>query len=223
MFLKIFSFEMKFWLKNSLFYIYFGSLFAIAALAMASSAGIFDSVTVTRSSIAYINSAFALNNFINGFSIFAFFLLPSIIGGTISKDYTSNTSNVLYSYPFTKVDYLLAKFLSGLVVSILVMLAIALGAMVGGYLPGTNPNLLGEFRLINYLQSYLIYIIPNLIFFGAIIFGVVTFSRNVASGFIAVIVLFLLQGISETIINNMDDRLLGAWLDPFGAGADARP
>lgn len=219
MFFKIFSFEIKYWVKNPLFYIYLGSLFAISTLAMASSAGIFDSVTVTRSSIAYINSAIALNNFINGFSILAFFLIPSIVGGTINKDYSSNTSNVLYSYPFTKTDYLLAKYLSGLVVTILVLLSIALGAIIGGYLPGTNPELLGEFNLLNYLQPYLIYIIPNLIFFSAIIFGVVTFSRNISAGFVAVIALFLLQGVAETIVGNLDNKELGALLDPFGASA----
>ena len=210
---------MKYWVKNPLFYIYIGSLFLIAMLAMASSAGLFDSVTSTRSSIAYINSAFSLNNFINGFTIIGFFLIPSIVGGTIAKDYTTNTSNVLYSFPFTKTDYLLAKYMSGLVVTILVLLSIALGAMVGGYLPGTNPELSGPFRLMNYIQPYLIYVIPNLIFFSAIVFGVVTFSRNVASGFVAIIALFLLQGIAETIIGNLDNKELGALLDPFGAGA----
>ncbi|WP_420577407.1 M1 family aminopeptidase [Ekhidna sp.] len=221
MFFKIFSFEIKYWVKNPLFYIYVGSLFAIATLAMASSAGLFDSVTVTRSSIAYINSAFSLNNFINGFTIIGFFLIPSIVGGTIAKDYTTNTSNVLYSFPFTKSSYLFAKYLSGLVITILVLLSVALGAMVGGYLPGTNPELSGPFNLFNYIQPYLIYVIPNLIFFSAIVFGVVTFSRNVASGFVAILALFLLQGVAETIIGNMDDKELGALLDPFGAGASS--
>ena len=221
MFLKIFSFEIKYWVKNPLFYIYFGSLFVISVFAMASSAGLFDSVTVTRSSIAYINSAFALNNFINGFSILAFFLIPSIVGGTINKDYSTNTSNVLYSYPFSKLDYLLAKYLSGLVVTILVMLSIALGAIVGGYLPGTNPELLTDFNLMNYIQPYLIYAIPNLIFFSAIIFGVVTFSRNISAGFVAVIALFLLQGVAETVVSNLDNKELGAFLDPFGASASS--
>ncbi len=219
MFLKIFSFEIKYWVKNPLFYIYSGSLFVVAVFAMASSAGLFDSVTVTRSSIAYINSAFALNNFINGFSILAFFLIPSIVGGTLSKDYSTNTSHVLYSYPFTKRDYLLAKYLSGLTITILVTLSIALGAIVGGYLPGTNSELLADFQLINYVQPYLIYVIPNVIFFSAIIFGVVTFSRNISAGFVAVIALFLLQGVAETIISNLDDKELGAFLDPFGASA----
>ncbi|MEM6641367.1 MAG: M1 family aminopeptidase [Bacteroidota bacterium] len=212
---------MKYWVKNPLFYIYFGSLFVIATLTMASNAGLFDSVTVTRSSTAFLNSPNALNNFINGFSIIGFFLIPSIVGGTIVKDYNTNTSNVLYSFPFRKLDYLLAKFLSGLLVTILVLFSVALGAMVGGYFPGTNPDLMGPFLLFSYIQPYLIYVIPNLIFFSAIVFGVVTFSRNIASGFVAVIALFLLQGVAEAIIGNLDNKELGALLDPFGASASA--
>ncbi|MEM7297500.1 MAG: M1 family aminopeptidase [Bacteroidota bacterium] len=134
-------------------------------------------------------------------------------------DYTTNTSNVLYSFPFTKTNYLLAKYLAGLTVTIMVLLSISLGAMIGGYLPGVNPELSGPFKLINYIQPYLIYVIPNLIFFSAIVFGMVTFSRNVSAGFVAVIALFLLQGIAETVIGNLDDKELGALLDPFGAGA----
>lgn len=220
MFSKILIFELKYWFKNPLFYVYFGVLFLISLLAMAGNAGMFDSVTSTSSSPTFINSAFALNNFINGFSLLAFFLLPSLVGGTINKDYSSLCSNVLYSYPFTKVDYLFAKFFAGLMISILVIISIALGAMVGGFMPGTNADLVTEFRLMNYIQPFLIYIIPNLIFFGSIVFAVVTFSRNIAAGFIAILALFLLQGITETIIGNLDDKVLGALLDPFGAGAN---
>lgn len=219
MFLKIFSFEIKYWFKNPLFYIYFGVLFVIATLAMGAAVGLFDDVTVTRSSIAFMNSAYSLNNFINGFTIIGFFLIPSIVGGTINKDYSSNTSNVLYSYPFGKADYILAKYLSSLVITIFVLLSITLGAMVGGYLPGTNPELLGDFKLINYIQPYLIYVIPNLIFFSAIVFAVVTFSRNIASGFVAIIALFLMQGLAETIFGQLDDKVLGALLEPFGSSA----
>lgn len=220
MFLQIFSFEIKYWFKNPLFYIYFGVLFVISTLAMGSAVGLFDDVSVTRSSISYMNSAFSLNGFINGFSIVAFFLIPSIVGGTINKDYNSNTSNVLYSYPFGKADYILAKYLSSLVITILVLFSIALGAMVGGYLPGSNPDLLGDFKLINYFQPYLIYVIPNLVFFSAIVFAVVTFSRNIASGFVAIIALFLLQGLAETIFGQLDDKVVGALLEPFGAAAN---
>ncbi|MFK7953600.1 MAG: M1 family aminopeptidase [Ekhidna sp.] len=220
MFLKIFSFEIKYWFKNPLFYIYFGALFIISTLAMGSAVGIFDDVSVTRSSIAYMNSAFSLNGFINGFSIVAFFLIPSIVGGTVNKDYSSLTSNVLYSYPFGKADYILAKFFSSLIITIIVLLSIALGAMVGGYLPGSNPDLMGGFRLMNYIQPYFIYVIPNLIFFSAIVFAVVIFSRNIASGFVAIIALFLLQGLAETIFGQLDDKVLGALLEPFGAAAN---
>lgn len=220
MFLEIFKFELKYWFKNPLFYIYFGVLLLIALFAMGTASGLFDSITVTRSSITDMNSALAINGFINGFTIIFIFLLPSLIGSTINKDYSSNTSNVLYTYPFTKLQYLVAKFSAGLLATIIVISSLALGAMIGGYIPGTNPDLLGEFKVFNFIQPYLIYIIPNIIFFGAIVFAVVAFSRNITSGFIAILVLLLIQGVSEVLIGNLDNKELAAILDPFGSSAN---
>ncbi len=220
MLLKIFKFEIKYWFNNPLFYVYFGVLFAVSTLFMGMVSGMLDGVTATQSSSAYQNSAVSLIGFINEFTVLGFFLLPSIIGGTINKDFSSNTSNMLYSYPFTKLHYLLGKYLSGLVITIIVLSAVMFGAMVGGYLPGTNPELLGEFRLLNYLQPFVLYVIPNLIFVGGIVFAVVTFSRNIASGFVAVLVLLLVQGIAQTVLGNIDSKEIGTFLDPFGAAAN---
>jgi hypothetical protein len=42
---------------------------------------------------------------------------------------------------------------------------VGLGAFLASFLPGVNPDLLGPHRFIAYIQSYLIFIIPNLIFY----------------------------------------------------------
>ncbi|MEL6559256.1 MAG: M1 family aminopeptidase [Bacteroidota bacterium] len=220
MFLKIFTFEIKYWFRNPLFYVYSGIFLIVAIFSMAVSTGLLDGAVATTSSITVKNSAYALNEFIQGFTLLAFFLIPSIIGSTINKDYSTDTSNVLYSYPFTKTDYLLGKFLSSLLISIIVLSFIGIGAMIGGYLPGTNPDLMGEFKLMNYVQPYLYYMIPNLIFYGSIIFAVVTFSRNVASGYIAMIVLLFAQGIAGALTSDLDNKELGTFLDPFGGSAN---
>ncbi|MGB3465268.1 MAG: M1 family aminopeptidase [Cyclobacteriaceae bacterium] len=220
MFFKIFSFELKYWFKNPLFYVYCAIFLLASLISMAVSAGFGDDSLVTKSSITIVNSAYALNRFYSQFTIIAFFLLPAVIGGTINKDFSTDTSNVLYSYPFSKIDYLLGKYLSSLTVSIIILSFLAIGTIIGGYLPGTNPELRGPFELMNYLQPYLYYLIPNLIFYGSIIFAVVTFSRNVASGYIAMIVLLFVQGISSSLTRDLDNKELATLLDPFGGAAN---
>jgi len=47
-----------------------------------------------------------------------YFFLPAIFGTAINKDFATQTHQVLYSYPFSKFQYLLGKFLSALVVAL---------------------------------------------------------------------------------------------------------
>ena len=55
-----------------------------------------------------------------------------------------------------------------------------------------------------------------MIFTGAIVFGIVTFTRNVSAGFIFVIILLVLQGFLVSFGQEQENRLISALLDPFG-------
>jgi ABC-2 type transport system permease protein len=221
MFYTIFSFELRYWLRKPSFYVYSGILFLLSLFTMATAAGLFESITVSINSITIVNSASSINGLLNEMAIIAYFLLPAIIGGTIYKDYKHEMHSVLYSYPFTKWEYLLAKFLAGICIATLVIVAAALGVFLGSVFPGTNPDLLGPFKLINYTQPFIYYIIPNLIFFGAIVFGVVTFTRNINVGFITILGLFLIQIFASNLTQDLDNKMLAALLDPYGFQANA--
>jgi ABC-2 type transport system permease protein len=219
MFGTIFTFELKRWLKNPTFYIYTSIFFLISVLFMGISLGIFDRVTATTSSSTISNSPIAINDFLNGLSIFIYFLLPSIIGASVYRDFKYNMHTILFSYPFTKWDYLMSKFLSSLLVVIIITLFVGLGAFLASFLPGVNPALLGPQSFIAYIQSYLIFIIPNLIFYGVIIFSIVTITRNVFIGFISVIVLLFIQIFVASLTENTENKFLVALFDPFGLEA----
>lgn len=220
MFYSIYSFELRYWFRKPLFYIYCGILFFLSTFIMATAAGFFEGITASINSVTIVNSAIAINGLLNEMTVIMFFLLPSIIGGTIFKDFDNEMHSVTFSYPFKKWEYLSAKFLSGLTITILVMFFAAIGIMLGSVLPGTNPELLGPFVLMNYVQSFIYYLIPNLIFYGAIVFAVVTFTRNVSVGFITVLALIILQSFASVLTEGSDNKILTAMLDPFGSLAN---
>ncbi len=220
MFLNIFVYEIKAWFKRPLFYVYGGIIFMLATFSMSAAAGIFEGITVAINSVTIVNSASAINALLNEMTLFIYFLLPSIVGGTIYKDFKYEMYSITFSYPFRKWEYLLAKFFSGLVIALLIVVFAAIGIMIGSVMPGTNPDLLGPFELMNYIQSFIIYIIPNLFFYGAIVFAVVTFSRSVSVGFITVLTLVLLQIVASNLTSGLDNKVLSAMLDPFGAAAN---
>ncbi|OUR91173.1 hypothetical protein A9Q87_11500 [Flavobacteriales bacterium 34_180_T64] len=219
MFSTIFLHELKYWFKKPAFYIYMAIFFFLALFLSASSAGIFDFLTVTTGSSRIVNSPIGVTGLFNGLTTFIFFLFPSIIGATIYRDYKSEMHTILYSYPFTKANYLFAKFFSGLTIVTIIVLAIGLGMFLGFRMPGTNGDIVGPFSFAAYFQSYFVYIIPNVLLFGAIVFAVVTFTRNIAAGFITIILIMLVQGIVANLLSDPDNRYISALLDPYGAEA----
>lgn len=219
MFSNIFKFEIKTWFKTPITYIYAGIMFVFAMIMMAASGGLFDSFTVTTTSPTYQNSALAINGMINGLSIFLYFLLPSIIGASVSKDFKYDMHQVLYSYPITKFGYLFGKFLSALSIVVMIIVFICFGLYLGTIFPGTNSELFIDFDIWNYLQPLLIFIFPNIIFYGAVVFAVVTFSRNIFIGFISVLVLIVIQIFAQTLTADIDNKTLAALIDPLGSQA----
>ncbi|MCI2229656.1 ABC transporter permease [Polaribacter sp. MSW13] len=219
MFSTIFKQELKYWFHKPVFYIYISIFLLISFFLSATAAGIWDGITGTTGSSRIVNSPKGVFDLFNAFTVLIFFLFPSIIGVSIYRDFKSEMHTILYSYPFTKSNYLFAKFFSGIVVVSIIVLVIALGMIIGFRFPGTNSEIVGDFNVMAYLQTYLVYILPNILFFGAVVFAVVTFSRNIAAGFITVIILMFAQGAIASILSEPEQATLLAILDPFGSSA----
>lgn len=217
-FLTLFKFEIKYWLKNPATYVYAGVLFALSILIMAGNLGVFDSNTATVASIRLANSPIALFNSFGALAL-GYFLLPSIIGGSVYRDFSSDMHSILYSYPFKKSQYIPAKFLSSVVITLCIFLVFALGFMIAQLLPGVNADLLGKFRPLAYLQVYGLFILPNVLLLGAIVFAVISFTRNMSAGFITIIVVFIIQSIADSYMGQLENKTIGALLDPFGNSA----
>jgi len=219
MFSIIFKQELKYWFKRPAFYIYLSIFFILALFLATTTAGFFDSITATTGSSRIVNSPIGVTGLFNALTIFIFFLFPSIVGVSIYRDFKSEMHTILYSYPFTKANYLFAKFFSSIIVVSCIVIAISLGMILGFRVPGTNPDIVGPFNAVTYLQTYVVFILPNVLLFGAIVFAVVAFTRNIAAGFITVIILLFGQGVLESLLSEPEHRTLAAILDPFGAAA----
>src|SRR5690606_12808663 len=74
-------------------------------------------------------------------------------------------------------------------------------------------------NLIAYFQSYLLFVLPNIFFIGALIFMLVTLTRNQYIGFIFVIILLFIPSIISSLTTNVDDKFVASLFDPFGSMA----
>ena len=147
------------------------------------------------------------------------FFYPSIIGSTISRDYESEMHTILYSYPFSKFQYLSAKFLSGFFIVNVVILAIFLAVSLGFILPGTNQEIVNPFDLKSYLDAYFIVILPNLFS--------LQFNNFWSSYLYKKCICWIykchynsnIEALLEGLFSNPDNRFIAALFDPSGLSA----
>lgn len=216
MFGTIFNFETKRWFKNWQFYLYFLIFFSLSFGIMASVLGYFDGFTATTSSNLIVNSPLAINGIIGQIATYVNFIIPTVIGATVYRDFKYNSHTLLFAYPFNKLQYLTGKFFSGFFITILITLSIGLGFLLASVLPFANPELLGPIELGAYFQSYVLFVIPNIFFIGSLIFMLVTLTRNQYIGFIFVIILLLGQALIANLTNNVDDKFMASLIEPYG-------
>ena len=143
----IFNFELSYWLRQYSVYIYAGIFFFLAAVTMW---GL--STEPPREIKVFSNAPMQLFKMIDLYSVLLLLLIPAIAGMAIYRDYSSGAHAVLYSYPFSKSDYLAGKFFSSFLIVTALASAIGLGAMIGTQLPGTDARMLLPFDAAVYLQ-----------------------------------------------------------------------
>ena len=213
MFIPIIKFELRLWLKSLSFYFYSFVFFLAALISLSGAAGIFGegsgSTGIANSPIDILSTAIFFNKLF-------LLLIPVIIGTVISRDYLSKTSRFLFSYPVKKSDYLSGKFTNGFITVIFISILVMSGMALGLLLPGINSDQVIGFDLSAYLQTFFLYLLPNLFLVSVIVFTVVLRTKNIYSGFTAVIILLLLTKLISGIMFSTGFGFPEITADPFG-------
>ena len=214
----IVKYELHYWKKQYAIYFYGIVLFFIGMSAMLIGGDILNEVTPNPNGERIINSSLSLYaNLFGQVNILLFFLIPSIYGVSIYRDFKSKMYMVLYSYPVSKWDYWIGKYVSASIIAILLVGLLGVGAMIGENMPGLNPAFVGPFRPMAYFNIYAIYTIPTILAFGAIVFSIVGLSRNIYSGYVIILVIILLRFAIISILRHPDYMDIMAITDPYAS------
>ncbi len=214
MFWSIFKYEVKHWLRQPATYLYYIVFAAIAWFLFVGSAGYFDGPSTASGPQKLLNSPLGIHSFFQYFGKFILFLLPAILGQGLYRDFSSNTYQLMYSYPISKPAYWWAKLSSGLVVVLLISTALGVGLLLGEYTPGLDRARMGPFQAMAYLRAYLVHLWPNLLSYGLLVFLIVALSRNIYAGFLSILGLYILQLISQNAFANQAYYI--GLFDPYG-------
>ncbi len=223
MFKEIFSYELKQWLKRPGVYIYFAVFLGLGLLMGAIVSGMFSNVTADTNS--YINSSTTIAGILTSFTadylfgLVTLLICVALMAGCVQKDFQYNCFPFYFTKPITKFSYLFGRFSASFLLTSFVLTGIIFGILIAYMFASNDNGQLGEFKFINFFQPFIYFLLPNIFFIGCLFFSLVTFTRNMVSGYVGSLVFVVVTGISRSIISDIDNKTLAALLDPFGAQA----
>lgn len=212
---RFFLFEVRYWLRQPMVYIFF---LIVALLPFFATVSPFVSIGGGSGNV-YKNAPSVVYQWYGAMSFIAILMVTAFVNSTAIRDFTSNTSQIVFSTPVQKRSYLVGKFLGSTFIAALPVLGVSLGIVLGSWWPSVDPLRLGPNLLLPHLQAFLIIAVPNIIFSAAIIFAVAVLMRSTMASFIAAIALFVGYSIAGSFMSDISNETLGALVDPFGSAA----
>jgi ABC-2 type transport system permease protein len=135
-------------------------------------------------------------------------------GEAAARDVTTRMHPLIFTMPISKAQYLGGRFVAALTVNAFILLAIYVGILLGVYLPGVAPELIGPFRPPAFLTSYAFIALPNALFATTIQFTIALRSGRPISAYLGSLLLFFTAFFVASLL--LFKRDIGTVLDPIG-------
>ena len=208
---EIYSYELEYRRRSASTWIYAGILFLIAMWMFLA--------TADEDSAAYINSTVRLagNSIIPG--MFGMLITAALFGDAALRDVEVGMDPLLFTSPLRKSEYLGGRFLAALTVNAFLLVAIPLGQLAATALVASfGTETVGPFRVVAYLQPFLLFSLPNLVVVGAILFTIGMLARSVVPVYLCAIGIFIGTLVGLNYPGWTENPVLVALTDPLGIG-----
>jgi ABC-2 type transport system permease protein len=210
---EIFCFEVKYHLKQPVFYFAAAVFFTAGLLLMSTNAGIvFTGVPGTLNR----NAPIVIVEVLTFLSLLGLFVITAFVASSVLRDFEQDTHMFFFSRPVAKFDYLMGRFAGSMTVVLLLILITALSMVAGRFMPWQDAERVGPVALSPYLYGLLLMALPNTLMMGAVFFAVASWSRRLLVTYICVVAFLGLQDYAETLVRNLESGFLASLLEPMG-------
>ena len=217
MFSTFFNFEFKSWLKAPMPWIFMILIGLLACLGTVSS-----DVTIGGSfGNIYKNAPYVTHTWYQVFSLISVLIIAAFVNSAAIRDYEKKTNQIVFSKPIKKSAYYFGHFWGAILVAMVPLFGVSLGMWIGILLNNifewTDPIRYGPFEMKSHFMSWLIFVIPNTIFVGGVLYAVASKTRSTLYPFVAAAALLVLYGLSQSWLSDIEYETIASYLDPFGA------
>jgi hypothetical protein len=215
MFGKIASFELRYQLRNPVFWVV-----AILFFLLTFGAATVEQIQIGAGGNIHKNAPVAIAQTHLILSIFFMFVTTAFVANVIVRDDESGFGPMVRSTRVRKFDYLIARFLGAFVAAAIAFLAVPIAMWLGSLMPWVDSEMLGPNRLADYAFAYCVLALPNLFLTAAIFFAVATMTRSMMYSYLGVVVFLVLYIVFNVTMRAKPElRDVAAYLEPFGIAA----
>ncbi len=212
MFKHFFGFEVRFWLRGWMVWIFFLVVGLMFFAAVSS-----DHITIGNTlGNTYKNAPWVIENFYAVCSILTLLMTTAFVNAAASREFACNMNQIVFATPLKKFDYLAGRFLGSALVAVIPLLGVSAGILAGKYMPWVDQERWGAVIWMAHLKAILVFAIPNTLFIAAIIFAIAVLTRSTVISFIGGLVLLVGYGIAQALTSDLQNQKIAALVDPFG-------
>lgn len=215
MFLKVAAFEFRYQLRQPAFWV-IAILFGLMGFGLI---GAGDNISVGGGGNTHINSPYSLSVTYMTMGLFFMLATTAIVANVIARDTSSGFGPMIQSTRLSKFDYLYGRFVGAFGVVALAFTSVAIGMLIGTFMPWIDRETVGPFRPGDYLYAYFVMGLPAVFMTSAIFFTLATVTRSMMATYIGVVVLFILYFTIIGVLDRPEFEDTMVWVEPFGAAA----
>lgn len=217
MFGKIALFELRYQLRNPVFWAALAIFFLLTFGATAS-----EDIMIGSGGNVNVNAPVAIVETQLVLTLFFMFVTTAFVANVVVRDDDSGFGPIVRSTQVTKFAYLIGRFAGAAGAALLAFLVVPAAIFLGSLMPWIDPETVGPNRLGWYIEGYLLYALPTIFLMSALFFAFATMTRSMLYSYVAVVgflVLYLAYGV--VVSAEPDYREIAALTDPLGFGAFA--
>jgi ABC-2 type transport system permease protein len=212
MFLHIAWFEIRYWLRSWMIWI-FTLIIAAMIFGAASSDHIQVGGVLTNT---YRNAPYVIENYYAIVGLLALLMVTAFVNSAAARDFSHNTYQIIFTTPIRRRDFLLGRFFGATLASVIPMLGVSIGILLAKYMPWVEPERWERVIWSAHLKGILVFALPNAFFMAAILFTIAVLARNEIVSFVGALLLLAGYVVADGLLSDLERERIAALLDPFG-------
>lgn len=166
------------------------------------------------------NAPHIITVFVTVLSIFGLLFAAAFFNNAALRDFNNQFHEILFSTPLSKASYFFGRFCGAFILATLPFVGIYLGAwlatLISPAVGWLDADRLGPMPWGTALHTFLIFVLPNMFFGGAIIFWLAHRFRSTVVSFVGALLVIVAYLVTGTLMSDVDNESLAALTDPFG-------